>query len=178
MNFHDGESIQELFIRKLLTPRINHYWAKMWQDDEPLIHPMGMIFLIHNLQHHTYQQIPGAHKLTFSVQAKLHITDINLCIKHCFYCVECFKMADNKKYSIKQRIQMVWFHAETKSISLTCTDQTKFVKHFVSRTAKHIHCAQNVKTARLCTEFNKSISNIFLICHIGHVWSSGTAQDS
>ena len=36
-------------------------------------------------------------------------------------------MAHNKKYSVKQRIQMVWFYAETKSISLT---QTKFVKHF------------------------------------------------
>ena len=35
-----------------------------------------------------------------------------------------------------------------------------------SRVAKPIHCAQNVKTARLCTEFNKSINNIFLICHI------------
>ena len=30
-----------------------------------------------------------------------------------------------------------------------------------SRVAKPIHCAQNVKTARLCTEFNKSINNIF-----------------
>ena len=35
-----------------------------------------------------------------------------------------------------------------------------------SRAAKAIHCAQNVKTVRLCTEFNKSINNIFLICHI------------
>ena len=35
-----------------------------------------------------------------------------------------------------------------------------------SRVAKPIHCVQNVKTARLCTEFNKSINNIFLICHI------------
>ena len=35
-----------------------------------------------------------------------------------------------------------------------------------SRVAKPIHCAQNVKTVRLCTEFNKSINNIFLICHI------------
>ena len=34
-----------------------------------------------------------------------------------------------------------------------------------SRAAMHIHCAQNVKTVRLCTEFNKRISNIFLICH-------------
>ena len=32
---------------------------------------------------------------------------------------------------------------------------------FISRSAKHIHCAQNVKTARLCTKFNKSINNIF-----------------
>ena len=35
-----------------------------------------------------------------------------------------------------------------------------------SRAAKTIHCAQNVKTMRLCTEFNRSINNIFLICHI------------
>ena len=35
-----------------------------------------------------------------------------------------------------------------------------------SRAAKAIHCAQNVKTVRLCTEFNKSTNNIFLICHI------------
>ena len=35
-----------------------------------------------------------------------------------------------------------------------------------SRAAKIIHCAQNVKTVRFCTEFNKSINNIFLICHI------------
>ena len=34
-----------------------------------------------------------------------------------------------------------------------------------SRAAKPIHCAQKW-TARLCTEFNKSINNIFLICHI------------
>ena len=34
-----------------------------------------------------------------------------------------------------------------------------------SRAAKPIHCAQNVKTVRLCTEFNESINNIFLICH-------------
>ena len=32
------------------------------------------------------------------------------------------------------------------------------------RAAKTIHCAQNVKTIRLCTEFNKI--SIFLICHI------------
>ena len=31
----------------------------------------------------------------------------------------------------------------------------------ISRAAKTIHCAQNVKTVRLCTEFNKSINNIF-----------------
>ena len=37
---------------------------------------------------------------------------------------------------------------------------------YFSRAAKAIHCAQNVKTVRLCTEFNKSINNIFLICHI------------
>ena len=30
-----------------------------------------------------------------------------------------------------------------------------------SRAAKAIHCAKNVKTVRLCTEFNKSINNIF-----------------
>ena len=30
-----------------------------------------------------------------------------------------------------------------------------------SRGAKPIHCAQNVKTVRLCTEFNKSINNNF-----------------
>ena len=30
-----------------------------------------------------------------------------------------------------------------------------------SRAAKYIPCAQNVKTVRLCTEFDKSISNIF-----------------
>ena len=35
-----------------------------------------------------------------------------------------------------------------------------------SRAAKHIHCAQNVKTVRLDTKFNKSINNIFLIFHI------------
>ena len=35
-----------------------------------------------------------------------------------------------------------------------------------SRAAKPIHAAHNVKTVRLCTEFNKSINNIFLICHI------------
>ena len=35
-----------------------------------------------------------------------------------------------------------------------------------SRAAKVIHCAQNFQTVRLCTEFNKSINNIFLICHI------------
>ena len=39
-------------------------------------------------------------------------------------------------------------------------------KNIDSRTAKAIHCAQNVKTVRLCTEFNKSMNNIFLICHI------------
>ena len=32
--------------------------------------------------------------------------------------------------------------------------------------AKDIHCAQNVKPVRLCTEFYKCINNIFLICHI------------
>ena len=37
---------------------------------------------------------------------------------------------------------------------------------YCSRAARTIHCAQNVKTVRLCTEFNKSINNIFLICHI------------
>ena len=36
-------------------------------------------------------------------------------------------MDHNKKYSVKQRIQMVWFYVETKSISFT---STKFVKHF------------------------------------------------
>ena len=36
-------------------------------------------------------------------------------------------MAHNKKYSVKQRIQMVWCYAETNTISLT---PTKFVKHF------------------------------------------------
>ena len=41
-----------------------------------------------------------------------------------------------------------------------------FVNIHPSRAAKTIHCAQNVKTARLCTEFNKSINNIFLIYHI------------
>ena len=40
------------------------------------------------------------------------------------------------------------------------------ISSYNSRAAKHIHCAQNVKTVRLCTEFNKSISNIFMICHI------------
>ena len=35
-----------------------------------------------------------------------------------------------------------------------------------SRAAKHIHCAQNVKTMGLCIEFNKPISNVFQICHI------------
>ena len=35
-----------------------------------------------------------------------------------------------------------------------------------SRAAKPIHCSQNVKTVRICTEFNKSINNISLICHI------------
>ena len=53
--------------------------------------------------------------------------------------------------------------------------------------AKHIHCAQNVKTVRLCTELKKKpknkkhigLSNIFLICHIlwhfqnGHHWPRG-----
>ena len=41
-------------------------------------------------------------------------------------------------------------------------------KLFISygRAAKPIHCAQKVKTVRLYTEFNKSINNIFLICHI------------
>ena len=43
--------------------------------------------------------------------------------------VECSKMAHNKKYSVKQQIQMVWFYAETKSISLLNT-WTKFVKYF------------------------------------------------
>ena len=38
-----------------------------------------------------------------------------------------FKMAHDKKYTVKQRIQMSWFYAETKSTSLT---PTKFVKHF------------------------------------------------
>ena len=38
--------------------------------------------------------------------------------------------------------------------------------YFYSRAAKPIHCAQNVKTVSLCTEFNKNINNIFLICHI------------
>ena len=32
-----------------------------------------------------------------------------------------------QKYGVKQRIQMVWFYAESKSISLT---PIKFVKHF------------------------------------------------
>ena len=36
-------------------------------------------------------------------------------------------MAQNKKNSVKGRIQMVWFYAETKSISLT---PTKVLKHF------------------------------------------------
>ena len=36
-------------------------------------------------------------------------------------------MAHNKKYSVKQLIQVLWFYAETKSISLILT---KFVKHF------------------------------------------------
>ena len=40
------------------------------------------------------------------------------------------------------------------------------MRQILSRVAKAIHCAQNVKTVRLCTEFNKSINNIFLICHI------------
>ena len=35
-------------------------------------------------------------------------------------------MAHNKKYSVKQWIEMVWFYAKTKSISLT---PVKFVKH-------------------------------------------------
>ena len=42
-----------------------------------------------------------------------------------------------------------------------------------SRAAEPIHCAQNVKTARLCTGFNKSINNIFLIYHI--LWISKMA---
>ena len=35
--------------------------------------------------------------------------------------------SQQEKYSVKQRIQMVWFYVETKSISFT---STKFVKHF------------------------------------------------
>ena len=36
------------------------------------------------------------------------------------------------------------------------------VRFFLTcRAAKSIHCAQNVKTVRLCTEFNESIKNIF-----------------
>ena len=40
-------------------------------------------------------------------------------IKQCLYCVECSKMTHNKKYSVKQWIQMVWFYAETEPILLT-----------------------------------------------------------
>ena len=36
-------------------------------------------------------------------------------------------MAHNRARSVKQRIQMVWFYAETKFISLY---PMKFVKHF------------------------------------------------
>ena len=36
-------------------------------------------------------------------------------------------MAHNKKYSVKQRIQMVWFNTETKPISFT---PLKYVKPF------------------------------------------------
>ena len=52
---------------------------------------------------------------------------INVTIKHWLYCAENFKMAHNKKYSVKQRIQMVWLKRRKKSTSLT---PTKFVKHF------------------------------------------------
>ena len=37
----------------------------------------------------------------------------------------------------------------------------------ISRVAKPIHCAQNVKTMKLCTEYSKRINSIFLICHMG-----------
>ena len=47
-----------------------------------------------------------------------------------------------------------------------CFSLQAFPKRWNSRAAKTIHCAQNVKTVRLCTEFHKSKSNIFLICHI------------
>ena len=38
-----------------------------------------------------------------------------------------FQDGSQQEISVKQRIQMVWFYAETKSFSLT---PTKFVKHF------------------------------------------------
>ena len=41
----------------------------------------------------------------------------------------------------------------------------QFIACVCSRAAKHIYCAQNVKTVRLCTEFNKTVSNIFQICY-------------
>ena len=40
-----------------------------------------------------------------------------------------------------------------------CTSKTEYFTN--SRAAKTILCAQNVKTVRLCTEFNKSINKIF-----------------
>ena len=38
-----------------------------------------------------------------------------------------FQDGSHKKYSVKQQVQMVWFYAETKSISLT---PIRLVKHF------------------------------------------------
>ena len=52
---------------------------------------------------------------------------------------------------------------KNKTSSRGATGPRSFVH---SRAAKPIHCAQNVKTVRLRTEFNKSMNNIFLICHI------------
>ena len=59
--------------------------------------------------------------------SKTSLISIHATLQHCLYCVECCKMTHNKKYSVKQRVQMVWFYVETKSISLT---QAKFVNHF------------------------------------------------
>ena len=69
------------------------------------------------------------------------------------------------QYHIRKMLLMLCLYSLPNLTLLTNTAQSR---HFLvlSCPTKHIHCAQNVKTVKLCTEFTKSLSNIFQICQI------------
>ena len=54
-----------------------------------------------------------------------------------------------------------WVTIKIAPSGYTAQRDFKITTFIDSRAAKHIRCAQNVKTGRLCTEFDKSITNFF-----------------